>query len=67
MRRVGESPYRVETFLTPLSTVARETKHMSPEFIENGNNITAAFMDYARPLVGELPRVGSFEELRRSK
>lgn len=65
MRRISQSPYQVETFLTPLSTVAKETKHMAPEFIADGNNITAAFRDYARPLVGELPRVGSFEELRR--
>ncbi|HEV8604015.1 MAG TPA: 6-phosphofructokinase [Tepidisphaeraceae bacterium] len=64
MRRVGSGGYQIETFLTPLSTVAKETKHMSPEFIADGNNITRAFEDYARPLVGKLPVVGTFDEYR---
>jgi 6-phosphofructokinase 1 len=64
MRRVGGGgAYKIETFLTPLSTVAKETKHMDASFIENGNNITQAFIDYASPLVGKLPEVGSFDEL----
>lgn len=64
MRRVGGDQYRVDTFLTPLSTVAKETKHMNPEFISDGNNITDAFKEYARPLVGELPKVGTFDEMK---
>jgi len=64
MRRVGGGDYRVETFLTPLSTVAKETKHLNPEFIAEGNNITAAFENYARPLVGKLPVVGTFDEVQ---
>ncbi len=63
MRRVGGGAYQIETFLTPLSTVAKETKHMDASFIENGNNITKAFIDYATPLVGKLPEVGTFDEL----
>src|SRR5213079_808731 len=57
MRRIPGGQYQVETFLTPLASVAKETKHMSPEFISDGNNITKAFEDYARPLVGKLPVV----------
>jgi 6-phosphofructokinase len=65
MRRVGTGDYRIETHLTPLSTVARETKHMPREFINaDGNYVTQAFLDYARPLVGPLPTVGSFDELK---
>ncbi|HXE53022.1 MAG TPA: 6-phosphofructokinase [Tepidisphaeraceae bacterium] len=64
MRRILGGDYRIETFLTPLSTVARETKHMDPSYIADGNNITEAFKLYARPLVGKLPVVGSFAELR---
>ena len=63
MRRVSEQPYAVETFLAPLEQVARVTKHLDPSYIENGNNITAAFRAYAAPLVGPLPQVGMFEEL----
>jgi 6-phosphofructokinase 1 len=64
MRRRAGSAYEIEYFLTPLATVARDTKHLSPEYIENGNNITGAFIEYARPLVGPLPTVGAFSELR---
>jgi len=63
MRRLPGERYAIETFLTPLETVARETRHLAPEYIEGGNNITQAFIDYARPLVGELPEVGTFDEL----
>jgi 6-phosphofructokinase 1 len=64
MRRVGTGDYRVETFLTPLETVARETKHMDPAHIVNGNDVSDAFKAYAAPLVGPLPRVGTFDELK---
>jgi 6-phosphofructokinase 1 len=62
---VNGPEYKIETFLTPLATVARETKHLDPSYIKDGNDITDAFKDYARPLVGELPRVGSFGELKK--
>ena len=64
MRRKPGGKYEIETFLTPLSTVARETKHMDASYIENGNNITKAFIDYASPIVGKLPTVGGFDELK---
>jgi 6-phosphofructokinase 1 len=63
MRRVAGSEYKIETFLTPLSTVARETKHLDPSYISGGNNITEAFKAYVRPLVGKLPVVGTFDEM----
>jgi len=63
MKRISASPYTVETFLTPLETVARETKHLDAAFIAGGNNITAAFKAYAAPLVGPLPVVGCFDEM----
>jgi ATP-dependent phosphofructokinase / diphosphate-dependent phosphofructokinase len=62
MRRVPDSQYKIETFLTPLSSVARETKHMDASFIDGGNNITDAFRSYALPLVGGLPPVGWLDE-----
>ncbi|HYO08274.1 MAG TPA: 6-phosphofructokinase [Tepidisphaeraceae bacterium] len=64
MRRKAGSSYEIEYFLTPLNTVARETKHMDPAYVQNGNNITQAFIDYATPLVGKLPVVGAFDEMR---
>lgn len=54
IRRIGD--YSVEYFLTPLATVARETKHMPDEYIDAGNfAVTEAFKDYARPLIGPVP------------
>lgn len=54
IRRTGD--YSVEYFLTPLETVAKDTKPMPDEFIDVENStVTEAFKDYARPLVGTLP------------
>jgi ATP-dependent phosphofructokinase / diphosphate-dependent phosphofructokinase len=54
IRRTGD--YSVEYFLTPLATVARDSKSMPDEFIDEKNaTVTDAFKNYARPLVGTLP------------
>jgi len=65
MKRADGLDYKITTFLTPLSTVARETKHMDPAYLIGGNNITEAFERYARPLVGPLPKVGTLDELKK--
>jgi hypothetical protein len=64
MKRKSNSPYAIEVSLTPLEQVARLTKKMEPEFIDGNNNIADAFVTYARPLVGKMPVVGSFDELK---
>src|SRR5690606_2324355 len=54
IKRVGD--YAVEYFLTKLENVARETQHMPRKFInKDGNDVTPAFIAYARPLIGDLP------------
>jgi 6-phosphofructokinase 1 len=64
MKRLANGAnYRIETFLTPLQTVARETKDLPAEWVVTGNDIADAFKEYALPLVGKLPEVGSLEEL----
>lgn len=63
MIRKSDSPYEIDVRLEPLKNVARHTKHMPAEFMQNGNDVTQAFLDYARPLVGKLPEVGSFKEM----
>jgi len=56
IRRTGD--YSVEYFLTPLDTVARDSRSMPDEYInEAGNDVTDAFRSYARPLVGTLPQM----------
>jgi len=67
MRRVGAERYEIETFLTPLDSVARVTKELPKEYIVNGNDISQAFIDYARPLVGTLPVVGSLNGVSMKK
>ncbi len=39
-----------------LGEVAAKTRHMPQEFIQGSNDVSEAFLDYARPLVGELPQ-----------
>ena len=50
--------YKTETFLTPLSSVAAKTKVMPADFCGSPGVIKDTFLDYVRPLVGELPTCG---------
>ncbi len=53
LERVSRSPYRCETGLAPLENVANAERPVPDEFInENGDHVTPAFLDYARPLIG---------------
>jgi 6-phosphofructokinase 1 len=58
IRRISNKPkYMVELFFTELSNVAEKTKTMPDEFISaEGNGVTDAFIEYAMPLIGKLPR-----------
>ncbi len=64
IRKPGSS-YAIEHQFTSIKNVARETKHLDEKYISNGNNITQAFIDYAKPLVGQLPVVGVFSEMKK--
>ena len=58
LERVSQDPYRCETGLAPLEEIVNAERPVPDEFInEEGNYITPAFLDYARPLIGgPLPR-----------
>ncbi len=58
MKRISESPYKIEFFPTALVNVARQTKPFPIEWIVNGSDVSAAFIAYAKPLVGTLPIPG---------
>jgi len=62
IRRIeGLGEYRSETFITPLTSVQRQTKRFPTEWIQDGNNVDERlFRTYAEPLVGELPMTGRF-------
>ncbi len=58
MKRTGNgAKYGVEYFRTNLSEVAEKTKSVPDEFInKDGNSMTPAFIEYAAPLCGALPK-----------
>ena len=58
IKRLGNgADYAVELFRTDLSSVAEKTKPMPDDFINaEGNGVTGAFIEYAMPLIGDLPR-----------
>ncbi len=48
-------PYAARYERVNLEQIAAKTRHMPTEFIEGHNNVSRQFLDYCRPLVGELP------------
>lgn len=58
IKRTGSGKnYAVELFRTELASVAEKTKSLPAEFInKDGNGATQAFIDYALPLTGGLPK-----------
>lgn len=64
IRRLPGPDYAVEFKRVDLRKVARETRHMPARFINKaGNNVTAAFVEYAAPIVGPLPKITRFRAL----
>jgi 6-phosphofructokinase len=57
IKRTGSGKdYGIELFRTELKNVAEKTKSMPGEFINaDGNGVTDKFVEYATPLVGQLP------------
>jgi 6-phosphofructokinase 1 len=58
IKRTGNGDnYSIELFCTELKNVAEKSKQMPDEFINSeGNGVTQAFIDYAMPLTGGLPK-----------
>jgi len=51
--RESDDPYRCTIGLTPLERVANAERKVPDEFIApDGNDLTEAFLAYARPLIG---------------
>lgn len=54
--RAGSGKYKVAFVPEPVENAAKYTRGVPKEFIaKNGHDVTEAFLEYARPLVGELP------------
>jgi 6-phosphofructokinase 1 len=62
LEREPTSIYKCNTGTVPLQEVAIKAKPMPDEYINaEGNFVTDAFIDYLRPLVGELPQYTTLE------
>lgn len=61
IQRKEGSKYEVEYNRIELTDVAAKTKHLPTEWIKNGNDISEAFVAYAKPIVGALPVVERIE------
>lgn len=55
IQRMSNHPYRIEKRVIKLGDVAGKTKRMPAEFINGTCDISRSFIDYVKPLVGELP------------
>lgn len=60
LERTSGDRYACTTGTAPLQAVGGKVKRMPPEYIDAANDfVTQAFLDYARPLLGDpLPRYG---------
>jgi ATP-dependent phosphofructokinase / diphosphate-dependent phosphofructokinase len=64
LRRESSVPYVSSTFLAPLEDVARRERQMPAEFLcPSGHDVTAAYLDYARPLIGTIVPHARFSEV----
>ena len=56
VREAGKK-YRVAFAPVPIQNAAKYTRSVPKEYIaKNGHDVTAEFIEYARPIVGELPK-----------
>ena len=62
-KRVDGPTYKIETFVTPLPTVAKDTKPMPREMINAAGNdvVVEKLVPYLKPLVGTLPAIGQLK------
>ena len=59
--RAKSKEYKPEFFALPAQAAAKYTRSVPNKFIaKNGHDVTKAFIDYAKPLVGELPHCEIF-------
>jgi 6-phosphofructokinase 1 len=68
IKRAPGKTYKTWIERTELKNVAKETRHMPDEFLNaDGNDVTPAFIKYAAPIVGPLPKIGRLKAVRIAK
>jgi len=64
IKRTSNHPYTIEFGKVPLNDVAVSAKPMPADlFNPEGNHISQKFIDYIKPLTGELPEFVQLEKL----
>jgi 6-phosphofructokinase 1 len=68
IQKAKSKKYKVSYGTVLLNDVAVKAKPMPSKFInKRGNFVTKAFVDYLKPLVGELPDYASLKAIRVRK
>ena len=68
IKRTSNNPYTIEFGKVPLKEVAVSAKPMSMEFFNSeGNHVSQKFIDYIKPLAGELPEFVQLEKIFAKK
>jgi 6-phosphofructokinase len=64
IERISDNPYTIRFGKVPLESVAVSAKPMPPEFFnEEGNYVSQAFINYMKPLTGNLPEFSRLEKI----
>lgn len=59
--------YRSSLDLTAIQNVAKDTRPLEARLLKGDHDVSAAFLEYARPLIGELPEVGRLSDFAPRK
>lgn len=64
IKRISDKPYTIEFGKVPLKDVAVSAKPMPPEYFNPpGNHVTPLFIEYMKPLTGDLPEFVALEKI----
>ncbi|MEA2063919.1 MAG: 6-phosphofructokinase [Gemmatimonadota bacterium] len=63
IKRRGNKPYKVDYEIVELKKVARHTVAMPKDFFEGDSGVSQKFIEYAMPLVSELPGIGRLKDI----
>jgi 6-phosphofructokinase len=64
INRISDNPYTIELGSVPLHEVAVSAKPMSKDYFnKEGNHVSQKFIDYMKPLAGELPEFVKLEKI----
>ncbi len=66
IQRISDNPYKTEYKLVDLKAVAGKTRHLPDNHVNaEGNNVTEAFMQWGKPLIGEISEFGILDTSKK--